>query len=137
MTSRIFSKPIALLVLFSLLAGCSLSPEEKVAREQALKQTVDSFTGAIVQNNWTEAFRWTDGSVPGGDQLKQQITQSWVGDGTLTNAQVSSMAWVGDTTAKVKLTWTFQSGSVETFSNETFLWTWNGSGWKYRGRALR
>ena|SRR5581483_7267520 len=137
MNSQTFLRSISFFVLLSLLAGCSLSPEEKVAREQALKQTVDSFTGAIVQNNWTDAFRWTDGSISGGDQLKQQITQSWVGDGTLTNAQVSSMAWVGDTTAKVKLTWTFQSGSVETFSNETFLWTWNGSGWKYRGRALR
>lgn len=121
----------------SLLVGCSLSPEEKVAREQSLKQTVDSFSSAVLQNNWTEAFRWTNGSFSGGDQLKQDITQSWVQDGTLTNAQVSSMAWVGDSTAKVKLTWTFQAGSVETFSNETFVWVWSGNGWKYKGRALR
>ncbi|HVZ81797.1 MAG TPA: hypothetical protein VHE12_13505 [bacterium] len=137
MDRSFFPKPFFLIGLLVLLAGCSLSPEEKVAREQALKQTVDSFSAAVLQGNWTEAFRWTDGSIPGGDQLKQQITQSWVQDGTLTNAQVSSMAWVNDGTAKVKLTWTFQSGSVESFSNETFLWTWNGNGWKYRGRALR
>ena len=130
-------KKMMCLGLLGLLVGCSLSPEEKVAREQSLKQTVDSFSAAVLQNNWTEAFRWTDGSLSGGDQLKQDITQSWVQDGTLTNAQVSSMAWVGDATAKVKLTWTFQAGSVETFSNETFVWAWNGNGWKYKGRALR
>lgn len=131
------SKMIICLGFLGLLVGCSITPEEKVAREQSLKQTVDSFSAAVVQGNWTEAFRWTDGSFSGGDQLKQDIAQSWVQDGTLTNAQVSSMAWVGDSIAKVKLTWTFQSGSVETFSNETFVWAWKGNGWKYRGRALR
>jgi hypothetical protein len=130
-------KIILSLCLFLLLSGCSLSPEEKVAREQALKQTVDSFAAVVVQGNWEEAFRLTDGSFSNGDQLKKQVVQSWIQDATLTSGQVSSMAWVGDATAKVKMTWSFQAGSVESFSNETFVWVWNGSGWKYKGRALR
>ena len=118
-------------------SGCSLSPEEKVGREQALKQTVDSFSEAIVQTHWDEAFKLSDGSFESSDKLKSQITKSWVQDSTLTNGQIASMAWVTDSIAKVKLTWTFQVGSVESYSNETFVWIWQGSGWKYRGRSLR
>ena len=130
---------VTLLLLGSIafLGGCSLSPDEKVAREQALKQTVDSFATAVVQGNWSAAYRLSDGSYPNADRMKQQITQSWVQDATLTNGDVASMAWVTDENAKVKLTWTFQLGSVESFSSETFVWGWKGNGWKYKGRALR
>jgi hypothetical protein len=128
---------ILLLTISALLSGCSLSPDEKVAREQALKQTVDTFVADVIQSNWTEAYRLTDGSFPNADHLKAQITQSWVTDSTITDGTISSMAWVSDEIAKVKLTWTFQSGSVQSFSNETFVWGWKGNSWKYRGRAIR
>jgi hypothetical protein len=128
---------ILLLSAVVLLGGCSLSPDEKVSREQALKQTVDSFVADVVQANWNDAYRISDGSFPNADRLKTQITQSWVNDATLTSGDIASMAWVTDETAKVKLTWTFQLGSVQSFSNETFVWGWKGNGWKYRGRALR
>ena len=128
---------ILLLSAVVLLGGCSLSPDEKVSREQALKQTVDSFVADVVQANWNDAYRISDGSFPNADRLKTQITQSWVNDATLTSGDIASMAWVTDETAKVKLTWTFQLGSVQSYSNETFVWSWKGNGWKYRGRALR
>ncbi len=44
---------ILLLTISALLGGCSLSPDEKVAREQALKQTVVAFVADVVQANWT------------------------------------------------------------------------------------
>jgi hypothetical protein len=119
------------------LTGCSLSPEDKVAREQALQQAVLSFTGDVVQANWPQAYALTDGSLGSSDQLKNQLMKSWVQDATLTNGDITSLAWVNDHTAKVKLTWSFQAGSVESFSNETFIWIWAGNGWKYKGRALR
>lgn len=128
---------ILLLGVAVLLGGCSLSAEEKTSREQALKQTIDSFIGDVVQANWTDAYRLTDGRFQNADHLKTQITQSWVTDATLTGGEIASMAWVSDQIAKVKLTWTFQSGSAQSFSNETFVWGWKGNGWKYRGRALR
>ena len=133
------SKTLILILLWSALgfAGCSLSPEEKVGREQALKQTVDSFSDAVVQAHWDEAFKLSDGSFESSDKLKSLIMKSWVPDSTLTNGQIASMSWVTDTIAKVKLTWTFQVGSVESYSSETFVWAWTGSAWKYKGRSLR
>jgi hypothetical protein len=128
---------ILLLSVAVFLGGCSLSPDEKVSREQALKQAIDSFVANVVQSNWNDAYRLCDDSFPNADRLKTQITQSWVPDATLTSGEIASMAWVTDSTAKVKLTWTFQSGSVQTFSNETFVWVWKGNNWKYRGRAIR
>lgn len=128
---------IFLLCGFSLLAGCSLSPEDKVAREQALQQAVLSFASDVVQGSWPQAYALTDGSLGSADQLKNQLMKSWVEDATLTNGDITSLAWVTDSTAKVKLTWSFQAGSVQSFSNETFVWVWKGNGWKYKGRALR
>jgi hypothetical protein len=120
-----------------LLTGCSLSPEEKVAREQALKQTVESFSDSVVQAKWDEAFKLNDGSFENTDKLKNHLMKPWVQDSTLTGGQIASMSWVSDTIAKVKLNWTFQTGSVESYSSETFVWVWKGNGWKYRGRSLR
>ena len=126
-----------LLLTSLLLAGCSLSPEEKVGREQALKQTVDAFSQSIVQGKWDEVFKLSDGGFENSDKLKRLLMKSWAQDGTLTGGEIASMAWVSDTLAKVKLNWTFQLGSVETFSSETFVWAWNGTAWKYKGRSLR
>jgi len=126
-----------LLVLCTLFMGCSLSSDEKEARVQVLKQSVENFIADAVQPNWEELFKLTDGSLENPEKLKNQIIKSWVPDATLTGGDIVSMAWVNDNTAKVKLTWSFQAGSVQSFSNETFVWSWKGNGWKYRGRALR
>ena len=120
-----------------VFTGCSMSPEDKVAREQALKQTVDSFSDSVVQTHLDEAYKLTDGNFDSSDKLKSNLMVSWVPDSTLTGGQITSMAWVTDTIAKVKMTWSFQSGSVESYSAETFVWIWNGSAWKFRGRSLR
>lgn len=130
---------LSFIVLTGLIfeGGCSLSPEDKVAREQALQQTVLAFTADVVQANWPQAYASTDGTLGSSDQLKNQLMKSWVQDATLTNGDITSLAWVTDQTAKVKLTWSFQSGSVQSFSSETFIWVWKGNGWKYKGRALR
>src|SRR5580658_10374290 len=98
-------KGFFLLTLAVFYGGCSLSPDEKASREQALKQTVDSFVANVIQADWNDAYRLTDGSFPNADRLKTQIMQSWVTDATLTNGDIASMAWVSDETAKVKLTW--------------------------------
>lgn len=121
----------------ALMTGCSLSPDERVTRERVLQQTVLSFITDVVQTNWAEAYRLTDGSLGSPEQLKSQLMKSWVQDATLTNGDITSMAWMNNGTAKVKLTWSFQAGSVESFDNETFIWAWMGNAWKYKGRALR
>ena len=133
------SKTFIMFLLWSAMVftGCSMSPEDKVAREQALKQTVDSFSDSVVQTHWDEAYKLTDGNFDSSDKLKSNLMVSWVPDSTLTGGQITSMAWVTDTIAKVKMTWSFQSGSVESYSSETFVWIWNGSAWKFRGRSLR
>jgi hypothetical protein len=128
---------VAFLCCIVGLGGCSLSPEDKVAREQALKQTVDSFSDSVVQQRWDDVFKLTDGSFENVDKMKNHLMKPWVQDSTLTEGQIASMAWISDTIAKVKLNWTFQTGSVESFSSETFVWVWKGSGWKYRGRSIR
>lgn len=119
------------------LSGCSLSPEEKMGREQSLKQTMESFVDSTVQSRWDEVFKMTDGSFDTQDKVKGQITKPWSQDATLTGGAIASLAWVTDKVAKVKLTWTFQSGSVQSFSSDTFVWVWKGNGWKYKGRTLR
>ncbi len=126
-----------LFIVSALAAGCSLSPEEKVAREQALKQSVDSFSDSVVQGRWDEAFKLSDGSFENQEKLKSHLMKPWVQDSTLTGGQIASMAWVSDSIAKVKLNWSFQTGSVESYSSETFIWVWKGSNWRYSGRSLR
>jgi hypothetical protein len=128
---------VLLIGVLAQLGGCSLSSDEKEARVKSLKQAVDSFSAAAVQPNWDEAYKLSDGSFGNADNLKSNITKSWVQDATLTGGDVVSMAWIDDSTAKVKMTWSFQSGSVQSFSSETFIWGWKGNGWKYRGRVLR
>lgn len=120
-----------------LLAGCSLSPEQKVAREQALKQTTEAFENSIVQANWNDVYKMSDGGFESADKLKSSLIKTWVQDATLTGGVIASMAWITDNIAKVKVNWAFQSGSVQSFSSETFIWGWDGNNWKYKGRALR
>lgn len=119
------------------LAGCSLGPDEKMEREQALKQTIESFVNSAVQQDWASVYKMSDGSVDGADKLKDGLMKTWTPDSTLTGGDITFMSWVNDTTAKVKINWAFQSGSVQSFSSETFVWGWNGNAWKYKGRAIR
>jgi hypothetical protein len=114
-----------------------MTPEEKVSREQALKQAVDNFTNSAVQGDFNGIYRMTDGNFDSADSLKAALMKSWVQDATLTGGQIASMAWLNDSTAKVKLNWVFQAQSVQSHSSETFIWGWKGGAWKFKGRALR
>ena len=85
-----------------------MSPEDKVAREQALKQAVDAFSDSVVQAHWDDAFKLTDGSFDSAGQVKVPF-DGFLGPGFHPDRrEITSMAWVTDTIAKVKLTWTFQ-----------------------------
>lgn len=128
------------LLLFAavfLLPGCSLSPDQKVARERALKQTIESFINASVQSNWDDLYQMSAGDFKDADQLKDHLVKSRVQDATLTGGDIATMAWENDKTAKVKINWSFQAQSVQSYSCETFIWVWKGSNWKYKGRTLR
>lgn len=120
-----------------LVGGCSMTPEEKVSREQALKQAVDNFANSAVQGDFNGIYRMTDGNFDSADSLKAALMKSWVQDATLTGGQIASMAWLNDSTAKVKLNWVFQAQSVQSHSSETFIWNWKSGAWKFKGRALR
>ncbi len=119
------------------MAGCSISPEEKVGREQALKLMTENFTNLVVQGDWNGVYGMSAGTFDSAEALKTLLKKSWVEDATLTGGQIASMAWINDKTAKVKLNWTFQVGSVQSFSSETFVWSWKGGTWKLLGRSLR
>lgn len=128
---------LAYLLVAIGLGGCSLSPDQRVAREQSLKQAAENFINSASQANWNDIYRISDGSLDSADKLKDSLMKSWVPDATLTGGVIASMAWVTDSIAKVKINWAFQAGSVQSFSSETFIWGWDGNGWKYKGRALR
>lgn len=132
-----FKTAIILVLAAFFLTGCSLSPEEKVGRELLLKQAVEGFVSAAVELNWAEVYRLSDGSFDSSEKLKAHLMKSWVSDATLTGGDVAAMAWINDKTAKVKVNWAFQNGSVQSTSSETFVWVWKGNAWKYKGRALR
>ncbi len=119
------------------MVGCSISPEEKVGREQALKIMTENFANSVVQGNWSGVYGMTAGTFDSPEALESALKKSWVDGSTLTGGQIASMAWLNDKTAKVKLNWTFQVGSVQSFSSETFVWAWKGNTWKLLGRALR
>ena len=42
----------ALLALISFVSGCALSPDDKVTREQLLKQQAQNFVSLAVQGDW-------------------------------------------------------------------------------------
>ena len=131
------SRGFALAALVSLAAGCALSPEDKLDREQVLKQQAENFVASAVQGDWEGLFRMTDGSFDSVDKLKAHLTQPWDTAATLTGGSIASMAWVDDSTTKVKINWSFLEGSIASYSSETFVWVWKDGTWKYKGRVLR
>jgi hypothetical protein len=131
------ARAFALLVLFSMAVGCSLSPQDKLDREQVLKQQAENFVSSAVQGDWEGLFRMTDGSFDNVDKFKAHLTQPWDTSATLTGGSIASMSWVDESTTKVKINWNFQEGSIASYSSETFAWVWKDDTWKYKGRVLR
>ena len=128
---------LAALAALAGLAGCSLSPDEKVSREQALKQQVQAFVNLAVQKDWDGLFRLTDGSFGSADELENYMTQPWDSTAVLTGGNITSLAWVTDSTTKVKVNWVFQDGAILSYASGTFVWVWQDGNWKLRGRTLR
>jgi hypothetical protein len=126
-----------LLAFISFMSGCALSPDDKVTREQLLKQQAQNFVSLAVQGDWDNLFKLTDGSFEGVDRFKVHLTQPWDASSTLTGGSIASMSWVSDSATKVKINWVFQEGSVMSYSSETFAWVWKDDTWKYKGRVLR
>jgi hypothetical protein len=120
-----------------LLAGCSLSPEEKVARERALQQSIKNFIDSSEQSNWEELYRMSAGKFKDSDKLKEHLMMARVPNATLTGGVIASMAWEDNKTAIVKINWSFQAQSVQSLTSETTIWVWKGKNWRYLGRALR
>src|SRR5271157_3966226 len=112
---RLFLVAAGLLLLG--MAGCSISPEEKMGREQALKLMTENFANLVVQGDWNGVYGMSAGTFDSADALKNALKKSWVEDATLTGGQIASMAWISNKIAKVKLNWTFQVGSVQSFSS--------------------
>jgi hypothetical protein len=136
MSSRV-KRAFLLIGALVLLAGCSLSPDEKVTREGVLKQQVTSFVNFSVQKDWEGLFRLTDGSFDNVDRFQSYMTQPWDSTAVLTGGNITSLAWVNDSTTKVKVNWIFQDGSILSYSSETFVWVWKDDSWKLKGRTLR
>jgi len=125
------------MTVIGLLAGCSIPPEKKSAREQSLKVTADDFIQHITQDDWAGAYGMTEAGLDGPEEFKESLKRTWVNDAVLTGGVISSMAWVSDDTAKVKVNWSFQSGTVPSYSSETYAWAWKNKTWIYKGRVLR
>jgi hypothetical protein len=125
------------LAAFVLLAGCSVSPEEKSKREELLKNNARTFIGSVISNDFNSVYKLTTGRFSSPKALEEHIKQPWAAGPTLVLGTVASMSWVDDSTAKVKVVWTFQQGSQQSYSAETLLWVWKGTEWKYDGRTLR
>lgn len=120
-----------------LVAGCGVSAGEKTRREKTLKETCDLFIRHAVQDEWDDAFALSDAGFESADALQAHFKGLWVTDAVLTGGVISSMAWVSDDITKVKVNWSFQAGTVPSYSSETLAWEWKGEGWRYRGRVLR
>jgi hypothetical protein len=125
------------LAAIAAFAGCSLSPDEKVSRVQVLKDQAQNFANLAVQKDWDGLFKLTDGSFDSSDKFQAYMTQPWDTTAVLTGGNITSLAWVNDTTTKVKINWIFQEGSILSYSSETFVWVWKDDSWKLRGRTLR
>lgn len=130
-------KGFFLLAAVAFLAGCGLSPEARVEREKALKGALEDFIRYSTQKDWNGIYGMSAGKFADWEKLKDHMTQPWNKDSRLTGGAIASMAWVNDGLAKVKINWSFQSGSVQSVSSETFVWVWKGGAWKYHGRTLR
>ena len=127
----------ALLGILLVLAGCTLTTEEKTAREKSLKQSVDQFIGAVISNNFKAAYGLSTGRLGSAAELQKHLQQPWNSSVTLSSGTVASMAWVGDNAAKVKVVWTFLEGVQMSHSAETTIWVWQDGKWRYEGRTLR
>jgi len=127
---------IAWVAVAAVLAGCSMSPQQKEARAKALKETMDQFIGGVVAGNFAAAYHQSTGfdNVPA---FTAQLKQPWDDRTTLATGTVSSMAWAGDDAARVKVVWTFVSGAQQSHSAETLIWVWKGGRWLYKGRSLQ
>ena len=134
---RMLGRASILLISLALAAGCTLSPDQKVARETALKQAMDSFVAAMVKGDWNTLYMMSDGGFNSANSLKDNLTQTWVTDATLNGGEVTSMAWIDDGTSKVKVNWNFQAGSVQSYTSDTYVFVWAGGTWKYKGRMVR
>ncbi len=119
------------------VTACSLSPEQKEERIKQLKASTGGFIGAVISGNYADVQKYTTGRFDGAAALEQHLKQPWAVGPTLMLGTVASMAWVNDSTAKVKVVWTFQQGTQQSYSAETLLWVWKGGTWKYDGRTLR
>ena len=126
-----------LLVLAVFAAGCSISQDEKSAREKSLKQCADRFIGSVISNDFASAYNLTTKRLAGPKALEGHLRQPWIAGPTLVLGTVASMSWMGDSAAKVKIVWTFQQGTQQSYSPETTVWVWKSGDWKYEGRALR
>jgi hypothetical protein len=131
-------RTLLLCVFAGLLAvGCSLSPEEKAKREELIKSTVGTFIGSVISGSYGEVYKLSTGRFESAAALEQHLKQPWAAGPSLLLGKVASMTWVDDSTAKVKVVWTFQQGNQQSYSAETLVWVWKGGGWKYEGRSLR
>jgi hypothetical protein len=128
---------LVLVAAMILLAGCSLSPEEKSTREKALKVAIESFVNSSEQSNWDELYRMSAGKFKDADQLREHLMMARVPNATLTGGTIASMAWENNKMAIVKINWSFQAQSVQSLTSETSIWVWKAKNWKYLGRALR
>jgi hypothetical protein len=128
--------PLFLAIAF-VAAGCTLSPDEKTAREKSLKQNADRFIGSVISNDFTSAYNLSTKRLDSPKALEDHMKQPWTAGPVLMMGTVASMSWVNDKAAKVKVVWTFQQGSQQSYSAETLLWVWKGGDWKYDGRTLR
>ncbi len=127
----------AFLLAFLALSGCSLTTEEKSAREKSLKKTTGLFTSAVIAGDFRAAYGYTTGRLGNPAAFEKHLRIPWDPQSTLTKGTVSSMSWVGDDAAKVKIVWTFLQGVQQSYSAETSIWIWKNGKWHYEGRGLR
>lgn len=135
--SNSWRRGFGLLAILTLLTGCALSPAERANRAEVLKHRVRAFTDSTIQKDWDGLFKMTDGSFADSASFEAYMTQPWDAAAVLTGANITSLAWVNDSTTKVKINWIFQEGAILSYSSETFVWVWKDSTWKLMGRVLR
>ena len=130
-------RPILLFLSLVVAAGCTMTQEQRTARELSLKSNADNFIQRVIQEDWAGAYAMTASKLAGPDDFKEYMMQTWVPEAVITGGSISSMAWVTDRITKTKINWKFQSGTVSSYSSETFLWEWTNDAWKWKGRVAR
>ena len=89
MRSRYFPLLLAIALVAS---GCSLSPEEKSAREKTLKQNADKFIGAVIANDYAAAYNLTTKRLDNQKALEDHMKQPWSAGPVLMLGTVASMS---------------------------------------------